>query len=55
MRQTIDKEFTLKQLQEKAIQQNQVLYLAFVVFRKAFNTVGKALLWKVPTTFGCSP
>ena len=54
-RSTIDMVFSLRQLQEKAIEQHRELYIVFIDFRKAFDTVDRALLWKVLTIFGCPP
>ena len=47
--------FSLRQLQEKTIEQNQELYFAFIDFSVAFDTVGRALLWKALTIFGGLP
>lgn len=38
--------FTLQQLQEKAAEQHQPLYILFVHFTKAFDTVNLTTLWK---------
>ena len=54
-RSTIDMVFSLRQLQEKAIEQYQELYIVFIDFRKAFDTVDRAMLWKVLAAFGCPP
>jgi len=45
--------FTLRQLQEKAIEQCQSLYAVFVDFSKAFDTVNRQTLWKVLEFYGC--
>ncbi|PIK58516.1 hypothetical protein BSL78_04540 [Apostichopus japonicus] len=45
--------FTLRQLQEKAIEQHQELFVVFVDFPKAFDTVDRVTLWKVLMEFGC--
>lgn len=47
--------FSLRQLQEKCIEQNQPLYICFVDFSKAFDTVPRDLLWEVLRKFGCPP
>ena len=44
--------FSLRQVQEKAIQQYRDLYIVFIDFRKAFDTVDRELLWKILRTFG---
>ena len=41
---TTDVIFTLRQLQEKAIEQQQALYVVFVDFAKAFDTVERETL-----------
>lgn len=46
-RSTINMIFILQQLQEKAIEQNQPLYMILVDFSKAFDTVDRQTLWKV--------
>lgn len=50
---TSDMIFTLRQLQEKAAEQHQPLYVVFVDFSKAFVTVERTTLWKVLETHGC--
>ena len=52
-RSTIDMIFSLRQIQEKAIEQHQELYIVFVDFRKAFDTVDREMLWKILKVFGC--
>ena len=52
-RSTIDMIFSLRQLQEKAIEQHRDLYIVFIDFRKAFDTVDRTTLWKVLRIFGC--
>ena len=52
-RSTIDMIFSLRQIQEKAIEQNKELYVVFIDFRKAFDTVDRPLLWKVLAFTGC--
>ena len=45
--------FSLRQIQEKTIEQYQELYTVFVDFWKAFDTVDRDMLWKVLQIFGC--
>ena len=45
--------FSLRQLQEKSIEQDKELYIVFIDFRKAFDTLDRRLLWRVLKTFGC--
>ena len=45
--------FTFRQLQEKAIDQQRSLYIVFMDFSKAFNTVNRWTLWKVLKACGC--
>lgn len=52
-RSTADMIFTLRQLQEKAAEQHQSLYMVFVDFTKAFDTVDRPTLWKVLEIYGC--
>ena len=52
-RSTVDMIFSLRQIQEKAIEQDQELYMVFVDFRKAFDTVDRNMPWKVLKLFGC--
>ena len=54
-RSTTDMIFSLIQIQEKAVEQYLDLYVVFIDFRMAFDTVGRQLLWKVSEVFGCSP
>ena len=54
-RSTIDMIFSLRQIQEKAVEQYRDLYIIFIDFRKAFDTVDRLLLWKVLEAFGCPP
>ncbi len=46
-RSTSDMIFTLEQLQEKAVEQHRPLYVVFVDFTEAFDTVDRATLWKI--------
>ena len=50
---TTDMIFSLKQIQEKCIEQNMSLYMVFVDFTKAFDTVNRSLLWKILKKIGC--
>ena len=52
-RSTVDMIFSLRQIQEKAIEQQQELYIVFIDFRKAFDTVDRSMLWRVLKLFGC--
>ena len=52
-RSTIDMIFSLRQLQEKSVEQRQPLYIAFVDFRKAFDMVDRDMLWGVLRKYGC--
>ena len=45
--------FCLRQLQEKCIEQDRPLYIVFVDFTKAFDTVGRTGLWKLLRKYGC--
>ena len=49
---TIDMIFALRQAQEKCIEQNTNLYIAFVDLTKAFDTVPRELLWRVLSKLG---
>ena len=44
---------SLKQIQEKCIEQNKPLYMVFVDFTKAFDTVHRETLWKILRKIGC--
>ena len=52
-RSTVDMIFCLRQLQEKCIEQNRPLYMVFVDFSKAFDTVGRIGLWQLLRMYGC--
>ena len=52
-RSTIDMIFYLRQLQEKCIEQDRPLYMVFVDFSKAFDTVGRTGLWQLLKKYGC--
>ena len=45
--------FCLRQLQEKCIEQDRPLYMVFVDFSKAFDTVGRTGLWQLLRQYGC--
>ena len=45
--------FSLKQIQEKCVEQNMPLYMVFVDFTKAFDTVHRETLWHVLRKLGC--
>ena len=45
--------FTARQLKEKCQEQNVDLYMTFVDFTKAFDTVSREGLWKSMAKFGC--
>ena len=48
-RSTMDMIFSLKQIQEKCVEQNRPLYATFIDFTKAFDTG----LWKLLSKYGC--
>ena len=52
-RSTVDMIFCLRQLQEKCIEQDRPLYIVFVDFTKAFDTVGRTGLWQLLRKYGC--
>ena len=52
-RSTADMIFCLRQLQEKCIEQDRPLYIVFVDFTKAFDTVGRTGLWQLLRKYGC--
>lgn len=52
-RSTMDMIFCLRQLQEKCIEQDKSLYVVFVDFTKAFDTVGRSGLWQLLRKYGC--
>ncbi|KAI0237634.1 hypothetical protein LSAT2_011821, partial [Lamellibrachia satsuma] len=45
--------FTLRQLQEKDAKQNKPLYIAFVDFSKAFDSISCPCLWRLLSKYGC--
>ena len=52
-RSTVDMIFCIRQLQEKCIEQDRPLYIVFVDFTKAFDTVGRTGLWQLLRKYGC--
>ena len=52
-RNTMDMIFCLRQLQEKCIEQDRPLYMLFIYFSKAFDTVGRTGLWQLLRKYGC--
>ena len=51
---TVDIIFCLRQFKEKCIEQDRPLYIVFVDFTKAFETVGITGLWQLLRKYGCS-
>uniref|UniRef100_A0A5F8GN97 RNA-directed DNA polymerase n=1 Tax=Monodelphis domestica TaxID=13616 RepID=A0A5F8GN97_MONDO len=52
-RSTIDMVFTVRQMQEKCLEQNLSLYIVFVDLTKAFDTVNRDALWVIFSKLGC--
>lgn len=52
---TIDGIFTVRQLMEKTREQRCNLYIAFIDFTKAFDTVNRQLLFSILGKIGCPP
>ena len=52
-RSTIDMLFTLRQLKEKAVEQQQSLCMVFIDQSKAFDTVDRSTLWTLLRRYGC--
>ena len=50
---TVDMIFYLRQLQEKYIEQGRPLYIVFLDFIKAFDTVGRTGQWQLLRKYGC--
>ena len=50
----MDMIFCLRRVQEKCIEQNMLLYVVFIDFSKAFDTVSRQGLWQVLTKYGCT-
>ena len=53
-RSTMDMIFSLKQIQEKCVEQNMPLYVVFIDFSKTFDTISRDGLWLVLNKFGCT-
>ena len=53
-RSTIDMILALRQVQEMCMEQNMPLYIVFIDFTKAFDTVPREALWIVLQKFGCT-
>jgi len=47
--------FTLRQLEEKCIEQQGQLVAVFIDFAKAFDSVDRQLLWDLLLCYGCPP
>ncbi len=54
-RSTSDMIFVLRQLQEKAREQNKDLFIAFIDQAKAFDTIDRQVLWVILEKFGVPP
>ena len=54
-RSTVDMVFTVRQVQEKCLEQNLDLYTVFIDLTKAFDTVNREALWDVLARYGCPP
>ena len=52
-RSTNDMIFTLRQLQEKSIEQQRPLYICFIDIQKAFDSVDRETLWMIIKRYGC--
>ena len=52
---TVDMIFAVRQLQEKCLEQRQVLYILFIDLTKAFDTVSRPGLWSILSKLGCPP
>ena len=53
-RSTMDMVFCLRRVQEKCIEQSMPLYIVFMDFSKAFDTVSRQGLWQVLKKHGCT-
>ncbi len=47
--------FTLRQIQEKCVEQQQDLHLIFIDIVKAYDLVNRDVLWLILEKFGCPP
>ena len=45
--------FVARQIQEKCQEQNKDLYIAFIDLIKAFESINRGALWKVPSRLSC--
>ena len=54
-RSTVDMVLAMRQLQEKCIKQNMLLYSVFIDLTKTFHTVSREALWTVLERTGCQP
>ena len=54
-RSNLDMIFTVRQVQEKCLEQNLDLYSVFIDLTKAFDTVNREALWDVLARYGCPP
>ena len=54
-RSTVDMFSTVRQVQEKCLEQNLDLYSVFIDLTKAFDTVNGEALWDVLARYGCPP
>jgi exonuclease III len=52
-RSTVDMIFTVRQVQEKCLEQNLDLYSVFIDLTKAFDTVNREALWTMLAKYGC--
>uniref|UniRef100_A0A5F8GML3 Reverse transcriptase domain-containing protein n=1 Tax=Monodelphis domestica TaxID=13616 RepID=A0A5F8GML3_MONDO len=52
-RSTINMVFTVRQMQEKCLEQNLSLYIVFIDLMKAFDTVNRDALWVILSKLGC--
>ena len=50
----IDMIFTLRQVQEKCMEQNMPMYAVFIDFTKALDTVSREALWIILQKYGCT-
>jgi len=45
----------LETTSRKAIEQRMALYIVFIDFTKAFDSLGRDALWRIMMKYGCSP